>query len=263
MTSTPNPTPLPAPSPVSYPPQTGPENPLLTLFVACYNEEENIEATLDTVSEACEELKITYEMIVIDDASTDRSVELVRAYSARYPERRVRLVVNAENQGLGVNYVEAAFLGHGEWYRLICGDNVEPKETFLKVFSQIGKADLIIPYQTSCPGRPWSRVLLSRTYTFLVNLISGYNIRYYNGLCLTRRALVMRWHSSSHGFGVQADLVTRLLSRGVSYLEVPVEARERATGTSKAITVRNFCSTAHSLLNIAIRRISKIVYGRC
>jgi glycosyltransferase involved in cell wall biosynthesis len=239
------------------------ENPLLTLFVACYNEEENIEATLDTVAAACMELGITYEMIVIDDGSRDRSVELVRAYIERYPERNVRLVVNAENQGLGVNYVEAAFLGRGEWYRLICGDNVEPKETFVKVFSHIGKADLIIPYQTACPGRPMSRVLLSRAYTFLVNCISGYNIRYYNGLCLTRRQLVMRWHPSSHGFGIQADLVTRLLSRGVSYLEVPVEARERATGTSKAITLRNFCSVAHSLLNIAIRRISKIVYGRC
>lgn len=260
MTSIPPPS---APSLAASSLQPGLENPLLTLFVACYNEEENIEATLDTVSEACAELHITYEIIVIDDASVDRSVELVRAYSARHPERNVRLVVNAENQGLGVNYVEAAFLGRGEWYRLICGDNVEPKETFLKVFSQIGKADLIIPYQTACPGRTWSRMLLSRTYTFLVNLISGYNIRYYNGLCLTRRALVMRWHSSSHGFGIQADLVTRLLSRGVSYLEVPVEARERATGSSKAITLRNFCSVAHSLFNIAIRRLSKIVYGRC
>jgi glycosyltransferase involved in cell wall biosynthesis len=251
------------PSTDRTPPPVAAEPPLLTLFVACYNEELNIEATLDTVAAACTELGVTYEMIVIDDGSRDRSVEIVRAYMERHPERNVRLVVNAENQGLGVNYVEAAFLGRGEWYRLICGDNVEPKETFIKVFSHIGKADLIIPYQTACPGRPRSRVLLSRAYTALVNLISGYQIRYYNGLCLTRRQLVMRWHPSSHGFGIQADLVTRLLSRGVSYLEVPVEARERATGTSKAITLRNFCSVAHSLLNIAIRRISKIVYGRC
>ena len=237
--------------------------PTLTLFVACYNEEENIVATLDTVVAACTEVGISYEIIVIDDGSKDRSVSIIEEYQRLNPNVNLRLVINPQNQGLGMNYVEGAFLGTGEWYRLICGDNVEPKETFVKVFSQIGKADLIIPYQTACPGRPMSRVLLSKTYTFLVNLISGYNIRYYNGLCLTKRYLVMRWHPSSHGFGIQADLVTRLMSRGVSYLEVPVEARERVTGNSKAITFKNFCSVTHSLVNIAIRRVSNLLYGRC
>lgn len=236
--------------------------PTLTLFVACYNEEENIAATLDTVSEACTEIGVTYEMIIIDDASRDRSVLVVEDYIRQHPDVKMRLVVNPQNQGLGVNYVAAAFLGTGKWYRLICGDNVEPKETFVKVFSQIGKADLIIPYQVACPGRRASRVLLSRAYTILVNLISGYKIRYYNGLCLTKRELVMRLHSSSHGFGIQADVVTRLIRHGCSYLEIPVEARDRATGNSKALTLRTLLSVAHSLLNIAIRRMSRIVYGR-
>lgn len=237
--------------------------PLLTLFVACYNEEENIKDTLDTVVEACREVQISYEIIVIDDASRDRSVEIIRNYGETHPEVNLKLVVNAENQGLGTNYVEGAFLGSGEWYRLICGDNVEPKETLVTVFSHLGKADLIIPYHSKVPGRSTSRSLLSKAYTWLVNTISGNSIRYYNGLCLTRRRLVMRWHPASHGFGIQADLITRLISIGASYLEVPVEARERANGNSKAITFRNFCSVGHSLLNIFIRRCSKILYGRC
>jgi Glycosyl transferase family 2 len=45
----------------------------LTLFVACYNEEENIVGTLETVLEALGEFDFTWEIIVIDDASTDRS----------------------------------------------------------------------------------------------------------------------------------------------------------------------------------------------
>jgi glycosyltransferase involved in cell wall biosynthesis len=237
--------------------------PTLTLFVACYNEEENIKDTLDTVVEACAEVNVSYEIIVIDDASKDRSVEIIQNYVLTHPLVKLKLVVNAQNQGLGTNYVEGAFLGSGEWYRLICGDNVEPKETLVKVFSQIGKADLIIPFQVNCPGRSASRMLLSKAYTSLVNAISGNSIRYYNGLCLTKRWLVMRWHPSSHGFGIQADLVTRLISVGATYLELPVDARERANGNSKAITFKNFCSVGHSLLNIFIRRCSKILYGRC
>lgn len=239
-----------------------PAPPKLTLFVACYNEEGNIVGTLDTLRAACAEVGVTHEIIVIDDASRDRSVPIVEEYIRQHPGENLRLVVNARNQGLGVNYVEGAFLGTGEWYRLICGDNVEPKETFVNIFSQIGKADLILGYNKTFPGRSAMRVFISRLYTLIVNLISGNNIRYYNGLALTKRYLVMRWHSSSHGFGFQAELVTCLLSMGHTYLEIPVETRERQAGVSKALTFKNICSVAHSLLNIAIRRVFKILYGR-
>ena len=46
----------------------------LSLFVACYNEEEGIIPTLDTVVAAAREVGITYDVVIIDDCSTDRSV---------------------------------------------------------------------------------------------------------------------------------------------------------------------------------------------
>ena len=234
----------------------------LTVFVACYNEQENITATLDTVVEACTEVGRTYEIVVIDDASTDRSVEIIEAYKREHPDVPIVLKVNPSNEGLGNNYAEGAFIGRGEWYRLVCGDNVEPKETLVKVFSQIGKAELIIPYRPDESSRSGFRQLISKGFTGLVNLTSGHNIRYYNGLPLTRRYYIMRWHSNAHGFGFQADLITRLLDRGVSYLEIPVEGHERAAGKSSALTLRNLGSVAHSLLTLVIRRLSKVVYGR-
>jgi hypothetical protein len=102
---------------------------------------------------------------------------------------------------------------------------------------------------------------LSKIYTGLVNLISGYKIHYYNGLPIFRRRDVMRWNPNSHGFGFQADLITRLLDRGATFIEVPTTAHERNDGKPKALNFRNLCSVGHSLLNILIRRLSKIVYG--
>lgn len=234
----------------------------LTVFVACYNEEPNILETLETVVAACREVGISFEIVVIDDASKDHSVEIIQAFQKSHPDVRLILKVNPANEGLGNNYAEAAFLGHGTWYRLVCGDNVEPKETLVKVFSQTGKADLIIPYRPDESSRSGFRQFVSKIFTWLVNFTSGHHIRYYNGLPLTRRYYVMRWHSNTHGFGFQADLITRLLDRGVSYLEIPVEGHERAAGNSTALTLRNMGSVAHSLLTLVIRRMSKLVYGR-
>lgn len=234
----------------------------LSVFIACYNEEENIISTIQDVIDACNGAKLTYEILVIDDASSDNSVAKVKSFQQDHPEIPLTLRINKANRGLACNYADAAFLTRGTWYRLVCGDNAEPRATLQKIFSHIGEAEIIIPYHIECPGRSLLRRLLSRSYTHLVNLISGQHIKYYNGILVTRRWYVLRWHSDLHGFGFLADLVTRLLSLNISYKEIPVTARERLHGHSKAMTLRNFCSVSHTLLNIFLRRLSLILFKK-
>ncbi|NCW26711.1 MAG: glycosyltransferase family 2 protein [Verrucomicrobia bacterium] len=235
----------------------------LTLFVACYNEQDNILGTLETLIQALQKTVPSFDIIVVDDASKDESVARIRKFMSAHPDVPIRLLRNAHNEGVATNYAEAAFRAKGEWLRMICGDNVEPENTLETIFKQIGKAEVVVPYTVEICGRGAFRRLLSKTYTALVNAISGYRMHYYNGLLVTRTEYVRRWHSNSHGFGFQADLLTRLLSKNLSYVEIPVYGNERATGESKALTVRNLASVAHSLQNIAIRRISKALYGQC
>lgn len=235
----------------------------LSLFVACYNEQDNIIGTLETLTEALRQTVPSHEIIIIDDASRDLSVDRIRAFMESRPEVPLRLLCNPHNLGVAMNYAEGAFRARGEWYRMICGDNVEPVDTLVTIFRGIGSADIIVPYTVEIRGRGMGRKILSKLFTFIVNTISGYRMPYYNGLIVARTQDVRRWHSDSHGFGFQADLLTRLLSLGMTHREVAVFGNERATGESKALTFRNFCSVAHSLLNIAIRRVSRILYGRC
>lgn len=235
----------------------------LSLFVACYNEQDNILGTLETLISALVRTVPSFDIIVVDDASRDKSVPRIQKFMADHPDIPIRLLRNAHNEGVATNYAEAAFRAKGEWLRMICGDNVEPAETLETIFRQIGKAEVVVPYTVEIRGRSNFRRILSKTYTALVNAISGYRMQYYNGLLVTRTDYVRRWHSNSHGFGFQADLLTRLLSKNLSFLEVAVYGNERATGESKALTLRNLASVAHSLQNIAIRRISKALYGKC
>jgi len=234
----------------------------ITLFIACYNEEQAIIATLETVLAALAEVGCSYDIVIIDDASTDHSVELIRRFQREHPGEPITLYVNGLNQGLGANFAEGSFRGRGRYYRLVCGDNVESRETLVSVLRRLGEADMILTYPAEVRGRSPFRRVVSRAFTGLVNFLGGHRIRYYNGLPINLRYNVMRWHSNSHGFGFQADLITRLLDLGVSYVEVPVVQEERAGGASKAFTFRNICSVAHSLLEIFIRRIGRLVHPR-
>lgn len=234
----------------------------LTLMVACYNEEQDIVPTLRSVLRAVDEVGCSYEVIVIDDASQDASVKLVREFQEQHPDRPIRLVANETNKGLAQNYIEGAFLGRGRYYRLVCGDDVEPVETLVRVLGSVGRADVVVPYQVECSGRPLYRRLLSRAFTIVVNGITGYRLKYYNGLAVLPRYQVMRWHTDYRGFGFQADMLTRMLDQGASYVEVPVVARERRRGESKALTLHNLLSVTHMLIDLGIRRIGRLMYGR-
>jgi glycosyltransferase involved in cell wall biosynthesis len=235
----------------------------LTIAIPCLNEERFIAATLDTVVAAMRELSLSYEVIVIDDGSTDRTDDVVESYRLEHPDLPVRLHRNAQNRGLNRCYVDGAFLGRGRYYRMACGDDVEPKETFVAIFRELGKADLIIPYHERIPGKSPFRLALSRSYTFLVNRLSGYHIHYYNGLTLTSRYNVMRWGPYSFGFGFQAELITRLLDEGATFLEIPVVATHQdKPQNNSALNWRNFFSVGHTLSEIFVRRVRRKAFKK-
>jgi glycosyltransferase involved in cell wall biosynthesis len=241
-------------------PSVDPQEKDITFFIACYNEEENITATLDTLLAALEEVPCSWEILVNDDASHDRSVAVVQQYIKDHPGLPIRCLVNTQNKGLAQSYIDGAFQGKGRYYRLVCGDNVEPKETFVALLQHLGEADMVIPYHVEVRGKSLGRRLLSKTFTWMVNRISGHRLQYYNGMAIHLRYNVMRWHTNSRGFGFQADLITRLLDQGFRYIEVPVVAQERTKGSSKALTVKNLLSVTHTLLDLFIRRAGKIIY---
>jgi glycosyltransferase involved in cell wall biosynthesis len=234
----------------------------LTVFISCYNEQQYILATIQTVRDALDEVGgISYEIIVVDDCSKDGSSTLVRGYITAHPEERVLLRINRVNRGLAQSYLDAAFIGKGKFYRLVCGDNAEPQATMVAVFRELGNADMIIPYYVSSEGKSFYRRFLSNTYTALVNLISGLHLHYYNGLAVHLRYNVMRWHSNTRGFGFQADIICLLVNQGFSFKEVPVKTVERrVSGSSNALTFKNLLSVAHTLVDLLFRRIAHRVY---
>jgi glycosyltransferase involved in cell wall biosynthesis len=232
----------------------------LTYFVSCYNEAAHITETLDTICEAAKEAGLSFEVLVIDDGSKDNSREVVREYIANHPSENILLRANHRNKGLAQNYVDGAFIGRGRYYRLICGDSSEPKDSVVAVLRAIGDADCIVPYYLSVQGKSAKRRLISSAYTFIINAITGNRIRYYNGLAVHLRHNVMRWHTNTKGFGFQAEILCLLLDLGFTYKEVPIVAHEKRQGKSNALTVRNLLSVAHTIIEIANRRISRLVY---
>lgn len=231
----------------------------ITFFVPCLNEEDHVLSVIDRLIRVCSALSLTYEILVVDDGSTDKTAEIVTQFLTENPNSGVRLLINQENQGLARNFVEAAFQGRGKYFRMVCGDDVEPDDTLTAILSRVGSADIVIPYHTHVEGRSLWRRMISKTYTALVNLASGQKLHYYNGLPLYRRRDVMRFHVEASGLGFQAEFLLRLLQEKKSYVQIPLSALDREG--SVALSLRNFVSVGYTLFKIVVKRIRGLLFG--
>lgn len=227
----------------------------LSIYIPCLNEEGNVGRTMESMIAVCDELKIDFELCVVDDGSRDGTLKEAQGIQEKYSNKKIRIFSNPERRGLARNFVDVAYVANGKYYMTVSGDNAEPMESSRLILSKMGQSDLIIAVFKNKDRRTASRKYLSRAFTKLVNILSGNNIDYYNGPTIHRRANVMRWHADTDCFAYQAEIITRLIEEGATYQQVVIANQDRIRGTSKAINFKNFLGIAHSLLQIALRRV--------
>jgi glycosyltransferase involved in cell wall biosynthesis len=218
----------------------------LSIVIPAYNEAENIIPTLSNVTAALDSLSLDAEILVVDDGSRDGTSARVVAQKARFPA--VRLLVNDRNLGFGATYrrgVDAASRGS---IVMVHGDNAWGAETLRELFSRTGDADIVIGYTRDMwRVRPLGRTLLSKTFTALVNLITGHRLKYYNGLQIHRADLLKTLTIQSTGYGFQAEVLVKALHGGRTFIEVPMDLCEREQGESKAFRWKNAVDVLQTL----------------
>lgn len=121
-----------------------------------------------------------------------------------------------------------------------------------KVFSLAGKADMIIPFTSNANVRPLGRRVLSSAFISLMNTISGFQLKYYNGAVLHKTELVRDCGIQTNGFGYQAEALVKLLRQGCSYEEVGTEITYRPHGKSKALRLKNIIAVTKFLASLTI-----------
>lgn len=94
--------------------------PEVSVVIACRNEEANVEAIADAVSAELESVGSDFDIIFIDNQSSDRTVEIVKAMSER--DRRIRLIVNTRNFGQMRSPTHGIYQAGGQAVISMCAD---------------------------------------------------------------------------------------------------------------------------------------------
>ena len=224
-----------------------------SFVIPALNEEKVVEGVVRAVWETVSLHLETFEIILIDDGSGDQTGQIMDRLASQLS--RVRVIHNTTNLGLGAAYQRGVREAKFDHVMMLCGDGGLPAASLPVILEKIGTADIVVPYMTNLAViKTPMRYRISRTYTSLLNLLSGHRLRYYNGLPVHRRALLEQITITSSGFGFQGEILVKLLKSGCSYVQVGVPGAETTNKTS-IFRVRNVFSVTATLLKLLFELI--------
>jgi 3-oxoacyl-[acyl-carrier protein] reductase len=209
----------------------------LSVFVPAYNEADNLAPTIETIMRALSVSVEDYEVIVVDDGSTDGTDEVAESLARRFPE--VRVIHNPRNMGVGYGWMRAVEAATKGSFIFVPGDNTWPYRSLFELFGNLGKADVVTSFTTNPGVRSPIRRRLSRIYTTSLNMLFGLKMEYYHGLTIYPTDFLRAHPITTYGFSSMAEALLRAIHEGLSFIEVACAINDRAAGRSKALSARS------------------------
>jgi glycosyltransferase involved in cell wall biosynthesis len=217
----------------------------ISVIVTAMNEDGNLGPAVDSVVRAVAPRFARYEIIIVDDGSTDRTRDIAKSLAAGNP--RIRVHRNARNLGLGRSYRIGIGLAVCEYTSWVAGNNMLSQAALERVYDRVGERDLVVSYILR-DVRPLNRRLISRVFTVGMNLLFSVNMRYYTGPCVFKSAVAKRFPVGAQGSLFVAELIVRLLRAHQTYLEVGLQPLPRSSGATKTFRLKNIINVFGSVM---------------
>ncbi len=207
--------------------------PSISVVFPMWNEEAYVHRAVAAARDALSEVTVDWEVILVDDASTDRTAELADGLARADP--RIKVIHNPRNRKLG------GTLRTG--YAAATKDLVLYSDTDLPFdFQEVGRAvrlleyqqaDVLAAYRHDRTAEGPLRTLYTLAYTALIRTFFQLRVRDVNfSFKLFRRSLLDRIPLKSEGSFIDAEFLVRAKKSGASIIQIGVDYFPRSRGVS-------------------------------
>lgn len=203
----------------------------ISLVIPMYQEEENIEHAVATAVDALRGWD--HEIVVVDDASTDRGPGIVRRLAERDP--RIRLVTHERNRKLGASLRTGFAAARGDLVLYMDADlPFDPHEIPRAVRAmEVTRADMIAGYRIDRTMEGVRRAIYSLAYNGLIGLLFGWPHRDINfSFKLMRREVLDAIDLRAEGSLIDAELIVKAKNLGFSIQQLGLDYFPRSRGES-------------------------------
>ena len=226
--------------------------PYLSLVLACYNEAPHLESSFAEIRETLDQMKWPSEVIFVDDASRDKTREILASIVAAHPSLDLRVILHERNRGRGTTVTDGFRAARGKVAGYLDVDlEVHSRYVPSLVRAIEGGADIatvrrIYAFQV----RSLDRYFMSRGYAFLVRRLLGLPFHdTETGYKFFRRDTVLPLldEIEEGGWFWDTEFMARAHRRGLRVVEIPGAYVRRE---DKASTVRGLRDSARYFVQL-------------
>jgi len=205
----------------------------LSIIVPIYNEEKAIQSFLNKLKDVLKNVKISYEIIAVDDASSDKTYEMIKKVKG------VSVVRHPYNKGYGASLKSGARKSKGKYVLFIDGDGEHDPKNIPKLIKYRKTYDMVVgarKFRSSIP-----RAVAKKIITSFANYVSEVKIPDLNcGFRLVKRDILMNYLDSlPNRFSFTSTITMIFIKSGYSIKYVQVNILKRK-GKSKINPIKDF-----------------------
>ncbi len=216
----------------------------LSIIIPAYNEEQTIAAVIQRV-ESVALAGIKTEVIVIDDASTDRTAEVLRSVP------NIRTIRHSRNAGKGAALTTGIHAATGDVVLFQDADLEYAPEDYAVVLQPLieGRCDAVMgsrflrerPVFWGSHKSPYlNHYIGNLLIIWVTNVLYGKRFTDYEGCYKAfRRTVLLDTPVESTGFEFDNELICKVMRRGIRIVEVPIQYHPRTYAQGKKITWRH------------------------
>ena len=221
----------------------------LTIFFPCYNDAGTIGSLVAGAHVVGRESGRDFEIVVVDDGSSDASGEILRELTSHYPELRV--VEHGVNRGYGAALRSGFSAATKDLVFYTDGDGQYDVLELKKLLPSLQEGVDVVNGYKIARSDPWHRIVIGKVYLVLMRILFQFRVRDVDCDFRLMRRAALGTIALRHSSGVIClELVKKLERAGFRFVDFPVHHYHRVHGRSQFFNFRRLFATGVNILRL-------------
>jgi glycosyltransferase involved in cell wall biosynthesis len=220
--------------------------PSIAVIVLAFNEEQSLPGFLDESLQFLSDYVPEWEVLIVDDGSSDGTRAVAERYAAEHDN--VRVLVHQTNQGMGAGMKTGIRAATAEYFTIIAGDGQHPTPELAVMIPGLKEADIVSTYHSN--QREPHRRVLSYGFRRAMNWAAGIDFTL-EGIYLFPRKVAVEEigldNIPGDTFFFSFELIARALREGYTITVRPMLVRPRKYGVSKVASAQRIRRIANEI----------------
>ncbi len=208
----------------------------LSMFVPCFNEAKNLPHVLDQALEVLPQVATEFEIIVVDDGSSDQTSQVAREYQKK--TKVVKLVTHQQNKGYGAAVRTGIEHSSYDWIFYTDGDGQFDLVELKKLIPLRREGFAVLGYRKK-RVEGFKRVIMAKMYKLYIDLLFRVHVKDIDcAFKLFKSSDLKKLNLFSNGAFISAEILYRLKKNKIKFQQIPVSHYHRKHGEASGASLK-------------------------